>query len=309
MRLAVFIVCLSVVPALAQLPPTLVVEAAPELAAARSRVGAYDTRHLSAIVRLVGLEAPGPQIQVVLAGEDSTVAREMSPWTAGFAIGNQSLIVLFPARSPAYPHDTLEDVLRHEVAHVLISRAAGGRRVPRWFHEGLAIAVERPWGLQDRSRLAVELLFGPRLTLREIDGLFSGNQGTQSRAYSLSAAVVRDSMTEHGAAAPAAILAHVAAGRTFDEAVARVAMRTLSLVESDFWNRQRTWTLWIPLLTSGSVLWMVVMGLAAFAAHRRRQRSAEIRKRWASEEAAGNPATGDDESLTPPTAPRDDGPA
>ena len=72
----------------------------------------------------------------------------MSPWTAGFAIGNDGLIVLFPARSPRYPHDTLEDVLRHEVAHVLIDRAARGQRVPRWFHEGLAIVVERPWRLE-----------------------------------------------------------------------------------------------------------------------------------------------------------------
>lgn len=269
----------------AQSPPALVINAAPELAASRARLDSYDLRPLSEIVRLVGLDAPGPPIQVVLAGEDSTVAREVSPWTAGFAIGQQSLIVLFPDRSPAYPHDTLEDVLRHEVAHVLISRAAGGRPVPRWFHEGLAVAVERPWGFKDRSRLAAELLFGPRLTLREIDGLFSGNQSTQSRAYSLSAAVVRDLMNAHGTTAPAAILRRVADGGTFDEAVARVAVRTVRLVETEFWNRQRTWTLWIPLLTSGSMLWMGVMGLAAFAARRRRQHSVEIRQRWTSEEA------------------------
>jgi hypothetical protein len=36
------------------------------------------------------------------------------------------------------------------------------------------------------------LLAGPRLTVREIDGLFTGGQTAQSRAYSLSAAVVRD---------------------------------------------------------------------------------------------------------------------
>ena len=49
---------------------------------------------------------------------------------------------------------TLEDVLRHEVAHVLISRAAGGRAVPRWFHEGVAMSVDAGWDLSTRSWLA-----------------------------------------------------------------------------------------------------------------------------------------------------------
>ncbi len=279
------VLCLTTARVLAQTPPALVIDAPPELAAARGRLDAYDLRTLSAIVRLVGLDAAGPPIKVVLAAEGSDVARQVTSWTAGFAIGEAGLIVLFPSRSPTYPHDTLEDVLRHEVAHVLISRAAGGRPVPRWFHEGLAVAVERPWGLRDRSRLATELLFGPRLTLREINDLFSGGQSAQSRGYSLAAAVLRDLMTEHGVAAPAAILRGLADGRSFDEAVARVTARSIPVVEADFWNRQRTWTLWIPVATSTAVVWLGVMGLAAFAVRRRRQRSEAIRRRWAAEEA------------------------
>jgi hypothetical protein len=59
----------------------------------------------------------------VLATESSDWARGVSPWIAGFAVGSD-LVVLFPARSPSYPDNTLEDVLRHEVTHVLIWRAA-----------------------------------------------------------------------------------------------------------------------------------------------------------------------------------------
>jgi hypothetical protein len=40
---------------------------------------------------------------------------------------------------------------------VLITRAAGGRPVPRWFHEGLAMAAERTWGFEDQARLFQEL--------------------------------------------------------------------------------------------------------------------------------------------------------
>src|SRR5262245_47117526 len=124
-------------------------------------------------------------MRVVLAGDTSEWARQVPPWAAGFAVGEAGLIVLFPSRSPVYPHDTLEDVLRHEVAHVLISRAAEGHAVPRWFHEGMAVAVERPWDLEDRTRLASALLFGPRIGVAAIDALFLGDEGSQQRAYVL----------------------------------------------------------------------------------------------------------------------------
>ena len=192
MRLAaiLLVLALTATPAFAQAPPEIVIDAPPELAADRARLAGYDLRALSTLVRLTGLRDPGPPMRVVLADTRSDVARQVPSFVAGFAIGEEGLIVLFPARSPGYPHDTLEDVLRHEIAHVLISRAAGGRDVPRWFHEGFAVAVERPWDFEDRTRLASVLVFGPRLSLAAIDGLFGGGEGMQARAYSLSAAVV-----------------------------------------------------------------------------------------------------------------------
>src|SRR5690349_17859095 len=112
-------VCLAAAGVLAQAPPALQIVAAPELAAARARIERFDTAPLTGIARLLGLEGGGGPISVYLAGDTDAWASKVPPWTAGLAIGERSLIVLFPARSPVYPHDTLEDVLRHEVAHVL----------------------------------------------------------------------------------------------------------------------------------------------------------------------------------------------
>jgi hypothetical protein len=296
----VLVAALAATPAAGQSPPALVIEAPSSLAAERARLEAYDLRPLADIVRLVGLAAPGPPMRVVLATADSPWAAQVSPWVAGLAIGEDGPIVLFPARSPTYPHDTLEDVLRHEVAHLLISRAAAGQRVPRWFHEGLAVAVERPWGLEDRTRLASQLLFGPRLDFAAIDRLFTGDQGTQARAYSLSAAIVRDLIDAHGRAVPAAILRAAATGVSFDTALSGVTGRSIPRLEQEFWDRQRTWTMWVPIVASTSALWLVVIALAALAVRRRRQRAAAIRHRWAQEEAAAalpglNPAPSDGE--------------
>lgn len=271
--------------AAAQAPPVLVVEAPPSLSAAEARLAPVDARALAGIVRLVGLDEPGPPIRVVLAEEGSAWAAPVTPWTAGYAVGKESLVVLFPSRSHVYPHDSLEDVLRHEVAHVLIDRAAGHQPVPRWFHEGLAVAAERAWGLRDRTRVVSSVLLGPRLDLSAVDRLFAGDQGAQERAYVLAAAHVRDLMDEHGAGAAAAILRGVAAGLPFDAAVVRATGATVGDLEDLFWRRQRTWTLWVPLVTSSTMLWLVVMGVAALAVRRRRRRAEEIRRRWEEEEA------------------------
>lgn len=269
----------------AQAPPSLVIDAPAELESSRSRLESFDRSSLAGIVRMVGLDDPGPPIHVILAAETTAAARSVSPSTAGFAISREGLIVLFPARSPAYPHDTLEDVTRHEVAHVLISRAARGYPVPRWFHEGLAMAAERPWGLEDRSRLIWELVAGPRLSVQDLDRLFD-DDAARPRAYALAAAMVRDIVRAHGVGAPAAILRGLGTGASFDEAMAGAIGRPMRDVEIEFWDRQRVWTVWVPLFTSGEALWLLVIALAALAVWRRRKRAAEIRERWDDEEAA-----------------------
>ncbi len=286
---------LLTIAAAAQAPPALVIDAPAELAASRARLESFDHASLSGIVRMMGLDDPGPPIHVILAAENTEAAASVSPSTAGYAISGQGLVVLFPARSPVYPHDTLEDVLRHEVAHVLISRAAGGYPVPRWFHEGLAVAAERPWRLEDRSRLAWELATGPQLTVSEIDRLFDIDEG-RPRAYSLAAAIVREIISEHGAGAPARILKALQAAASFDIAVTQVLGYPMREVERRFWERQRVWTVWVPLATSGEILWLAMIALAAIAVWRRRTKAAAIRRRWAEEEAAEAPVPERDNS-------------
>lgn len=75
--------------------PQLIIEAPDELAAARSRLEAFDTGRLGGVMRLVGLDRAGEPIRVVLAPEGSTLARRAPPPIAGFAASEESLIVRF----------------------------------------------------------------------------------------------------------------------------------------------------------------------------------------------------------------------
>ena len=95
------------------------------------------------VMELTGLDAPGPDIRVVLAPESSPFAHEVPPWVSGYTDGVTSdagsVVVILAERTPSYPDGGLEEVLAHEVAHVLVHRASGGRRVPRWVDEGVAM--------------------------------------------------------------------------------------------------------------------------------------------------------------------------
>ncbi len=264
--------------------PQLRIESPPELASARSRIESMDLRRLSDITRLVGIADPGPAIRVVLATESSDLAHSVPPWISGFAVGASDLVVIFPARSPNYPDDTLEDVLRHEIAHVLIWRAATGQPIPRWFDEGLAMSAERERRFQDQTQLLYQLVTSSRTNLVELNHLFAGNQTDQIRAYALAGALVHDVSDRYGHSAFAEILKRVSRGAPFNPAFEAATGITPEAMETEFWQRQRIWTTWVPIITSSTTLWLTVTLLALLAIHLRRRKNREIERRWAEEE-------------------------
>ena len=179
--------------------PALQIDAPPELGAVRTRLQSIPTDRFADIAEFLGITHADPPIHVLLATESSNLARDVAPWISGFAVGESNVVVIFPARSPGYPDHTLEDVLRHEVAHVLIWRASAGRPVPRWFNEGLAMEVERERRFRDQTQLLYELVTGGRTDLEHIDHLFAGGRNDQTRAYALAGAFVNDLVLKHTA--------------------------------------------------------------------------------------------------------------
>lgn len=242
---------------------------------------------------LVGLDAPGPDIRVVLAPESSALAQSVPAWVTGYTDGVSNAVVVLAERTPSYPDGGLEEVLAHEVAHVLIHRAGGGRRVPRWFDEGLAMLAARSWRLRDQTELALGLLSGPRVPLWKLDDLFRGDRREVERGYALAGTLVQDLLQRYGPAVPRIVLARVAHGDTFDEAVRGATGATLVDVGEAFYERQGTLRLWIPVLTSTAVLWFGISLLAIAAGIRKRRRRAEMKK-----EAERLPA--EDEPAPPP---------
>ncbi len=265
-------------------PPALVVEAPPELAGAAREVREIDPASFLEAQELTGVSQPGAPIRVVLASESSPIARQTPRFVTGFATPDDT-IVLFPGRAPRYPTGALADVLRHEVAHVLLFRASNGRPLPRWFHEGVAMAASRPWGLEDRARLLLEL-FRPPVPLRDLEREFGGGETSAERAYTLAGSLVQDLLESYGRGLPSAIASRVARGASFEDAFADVTGIPLAVEDWRFLRRQRSKERWLLVLTSSATLWALVTALGIAAMIKRRRRDALLKRRWAEEEAA-----------------------
>jgi hypothetical protein len=284
-------------------PPQLVFQAPPALDPIAARLRALGPGNLTAAMRLVGLAEPGPPVRVVLAREDSDLARNVPPWIAGYALGDLGVVVLLPGREPSYPESSLAELLDHEVAHVLIARAAGGRPLPRFWNEGLAMAAAGDWSLEDRSRVALASLRGRDLSVEDLDRLFAGGPGEVAGAYALSFAFVENVLAEHGRGAPAAILAGVSRGLSFEEAFRRATGTPLAVAAADFTRQETFWYRWLPLLTSSVTLWIGITLLALWAGGHRRARTAALHRQWDEEEARRQALPTDRTLPLPPALP------
>ena len=270
--------------------PELEFEAPAETAAYAERLDRVDRRRVAAVMRLVGLTEPGRPIRVLVLPEDSPFARRTPSWVSGYTREPGGVIVLFPERVPAYPHDSLEALLQHEIAHVLIARAAGGRYVPRWFHEGVAMAAERAWGFGDRARFLYEVARRGALPIDGLDRLFRGSEGSVVLAYSLSGAFIDEMLVEQGPGWPARVLASVREGRRFDDAFARTTGMTVAAASDAFWGRHRLVAVWLPWATSPTTMWSAITLLALAAFVQLRRRRAAKRRQWEAEEGPDIPS-------------------
>lgn len=286
LRLVSVVVFLMVfgVRAFAMPSPEIRIVHPPELENIAVQVENLAQEDFTEVLNLTGRLGFTSGITVVLMPEGSPLAEEAPRWVAGYARGDRRTIVLFPARVPSYPDRNLRNLLRHEVAHVMVAEAAGGRAVPRWLNEGIATVAARQWGLEDRARYAAAVIgSGPKSTL-QLDRAFRGSSNEVRRAYALSAGFVRFLQAEYGILAPARILDGLAEGLDLERAFLEASGVELRKAERRFFRDQAMWNTWLPFLTSSAALWMAVTMLALVAIARRQARNRAMHDMWIDEE-------------------------
>lgn len=254
-------------------------EAPPELLAVADRVRTTDPEVVASSLSRAGLDLP-PHVHVTLVPESE--AQDVPRWVVARAFGSDRIVIL-PARISSYPYDSLDSVVLHEIVHLALNMKAGGRPLPRWFHEGVAVSVESGWGIGSQARLLVAAARDPHID--EVTMLFASDAAPEtSTAYLLSAALIEDVRRRHGLAAPGAIASRVARGESFEAAFYAETGESVDIAAAHAWRVYRG-IRWVPLVTSSTGAWGFILALAfiAFVVRKVRRK----RKRWEEEEEDG----------------------
>lgn len=263
--------------------PPIRFHAAPEFRGVANRLSATPPQKIDDVMRFIGARDEQP-IDVILAPNNSSYAAAVPRWAAGYALSDTSTIVIFPQRNPLYPDDSLEETYLHELAHLFVHRAAGGRNVPRWFNEGVAVVAGRSWSLQDQARFSYLSIRGERADAATLDAMFVGDASDASRAYVVAEAFVRDVLREHGAESVRVILGEVARGESFSTAFFDSTTYTPDRALELFWETQGWRRGIVPAISSSALLWLIITSIAIAAIRRRRRRDALQREAWQAEE-------------------------
>lgn len=267
-----------------------VVHAPPALTADAERIRGVDMTRVEEALAQAGLPAPA-DVQIALIPDSDPDARRVPGWIVGLAIGERD-IVIFPNRVLAYPYDSLESVVRHEIAHLALNTAAGNTRLPRWFHEGVATSVDNGWPIRARLQLLLAMLARPDIA--QLTRLFASESVSDTQqAYLLSALLVHHLRERYGAAVPGAIARRVGSGTPFAEAFRRETNITPDAAAAQAWAGYRRWTAWVPAVTDPAAAWVLILLLAFVAFIAQRRRRARRRRQWDEEESgpSGPPVT------------------
>jgi hypothetical protein len=206
-------------------------------------------------------------------------------YASGVAYPPLHLVILSLVGPGSADATDLPEVFRHELAHVALEDAVLGHHVPRWFNEGLAVHESG-----ESSLLRVRTLWDATLSrtvipLEELDRGFPSERQEVSIAYAESADFVRFLLRDGDHVRFAALVDRARKGEAFDSALADSYGTDVRKLEFQWREEIAKRYSFLPVLTGGSVLWVIVIGLSALGWARKKRKAKATLARWEAEEA------------------------
>jgi len=236
------------------------------------------------------------EVRVAVArtpGEMTTLAPPNAPYpdyAAGVAYPEIGLVLL--TVKPVHPnsqHD-IGEVFRHELAHVALEDAVGGRPVPRWFNEGFAVLASGETSFVRMQTLMTATLADTLLTLPQMERTFPADENQANIAYAQAADVVRFLIRREEEHRFRGLVSRLRDGETMDSALLNSYGEESTALEAE-WREDvaKRYTFW-PVLFSGSLIWAGTLGLFVVGWRRKRRKARAMLLRWEREEVAEDEA-------------------
>lgn len=234
------------------------------------------------------------------------VPRELGvlPYAAGETYMPTRLVLLSLTEPVGGGATDLETTFHHELAHVALYDAVGGRHVPLWFNEGLAVHESGEHPVQRMKVLWDATLFRQLLPLGDLDRRFPMHQDDVSIAYAESADVVRFLLRGKDRLRFVSLIERVRDGAPFDHALADAYGTDVRKLEFQWREDCAKRNTFAPMLASGSFVWVLAFGAMVLGYRRRRRDAQATLARWEKEEQleakVAKPAVDDEAPFTDP---------
>jgi Peptidase MA superfamily len=206
-------------------------------------------------------------------------------YASGVAYHGLHLVLLSLLQPRGAEAVDLDEVFRHELAHVALEDAVQGKHVPVWFNEGLAISLSGELAMARTKTLWSATLSGTLIPLSDLDRSFPRDNFDVSIAYAESADFMRFLTRKSDRLRFSAMIGRVREGQAFDRAMTEAYGSDLRRLELEWRSDLEHRFSVIPVLTGGGLVWVLVLGALVAAYVRRRRRSKAILARWEREEA------------------------
>ncbi len=227
-------------------------------------------------------------------------------YASGVAYPSIHLALLALQAPVTWEAPDLLELLRHELAHLGLSDALSGRHSPRWLDEGLAVQESGELRWSRWKALAEASLSKRLLPFESLDEGFPNDTYDVSVAYAESADFVRFLMRDSDRARFGSLLARMRSGTTFDRALEDAYGTDLRKLEYE-WREElaKRYAFVPPLTSSGTLVWVLFIGVLAVGWVRRRRQSKAKLEQWQREDDAMDAAI----AATPATSADDHAPA
>ncbi len=152
-------------------------------------------------------------------GYDRSLEPGLPTWGVAFAVLEEQRILVDVNRATS-AFNSLEEVVPHELSHLLLFQRVPRVRMPIWFLEGLAQWQAREWSLMDGWQLMTAVWNGSAPRLRDVTYAYPAHEQRAQAAYRVSYAAFTELFGQVGYDHLPKFLDEVATQRNFDRAFA-----------------------------------------------------------------------------------------
>lgn len=222
-------------------------------------------------------------IEVEIASDEEEMSRavgttgQVREWIAGMAWPSEGRIVLSARGNEVF---SARDTFLHELAHLYLDTAVGGRKVPRWFHEGFAMRMAgEPLVMRLKAFLEAGAT-GAFLPLEGLDERFPADPPAVHLAYAQSRMFVQWLDQRAEGRGVARLVQGMRMGMDFPLAFDTTFGGDPETLFQTFRKTVRPFDSWLYVLTGSAVLWVLITGLFLWVYLRKRRRAKAKRRLW-----------------------------